>query len=472
MRSGEAQTDMLKLLWNFVTSRNLAIVLLMIITFMLAVGAILPNPAFLSPEKKIEMKIRHPLLFTLGESYNSQKLANGYFFGFVGIFLIISTSLCSIDRLMTKRKAVRDALFSLPILTSKQGKQLVIAGHGTDHIAIICREWFAARKMKISERMDENGLTIVGARGNAGFWGSIFFHFILITALIGLVIYYLGGYRGTLGFTEGQSYRLDRSSFVHIVKEPIWGLRLPEVRIGLKKQYSIYPESDPWNAIDHVAIFEITDLRTGRTTEETVRINDPLEIHGMEFLMQVGGFSPRIEIIDSNGITIFNNFVALRQKGGTSDSFNIPAIGATAEATIYPDFYYKEGKADTKSYQAKNPFLQVKIERNGEVLFSGLTPFNSEAKSGEFTLRFPEVRRWVEMELVGEPGIGFFFLISFIGLIGIFVRIIDPDERIYIILKGYDNRSELTAYTYSKHFSGMIEEKMNDLLNHIGEKCS
>jgi hypothetical protein len=51
------------------------------------------------------------------------------------------------------------------------------------------------------------------------------------------------------------------------------------------------------------------------------------------------------------------------------------------------------------------------------------------------------------LELVGEPGIGFFFMVSFVGLIGILVRVIDPDERNYIILKDMKSDVEMTSYT-------------------------
>jgi hypothetical protein len=75
-----------------------------------------------------------------------------------------------------------------------------------------------------------------------------------------------------------------------------------------------------------------------------------------------------------------------------------------------------------------------------------------EEKNGETSVEgheisFPEVRRWVELELVGEPGIGFFFMVSFVGLIGILVRVIDPDERNYIILKDMKSDVEMTSYT-------------------------
>ncbi len=221
-------SDLLKHIWDFVTSRNVAVVLLIIVTAMLAVGAVLPNPAFLSPEQQLEMHLKHPVLKWLGERYNSQTLAGGNIFGFIGIFLIFSTALCSIDRLVKKKRAKAGAIFTFPFSTEQQGVKVYYEKIGAAELEDISRVWFKKQKWAIAVQENSSGKMIVGSRGSAGFRGSIFFHFILITALMGLVIYYFGAYRATLGFTEGQSYRLHKDNIVRILKEPAWGLNLPD----------------------------------------------------------------------------------------------------------------------------------------------------------------------------------------------------------------------------------------------------
>jgi hypothetical protein len=61
-------------------------------------------------------------------------------------------------------------------------------------------------------------------------------------------------------------------------------------------------------------------------------------------------------------------------------------------------------------------------------------------------------------------------MVSFAGLIGVFVRIIDPDERIYIILEEMKSGVNLTSYTYSKHFSGLIEDRRAEMVSYIEER--
>jgi hypothetical protein len=460
----------LQAIWSFVTSRNVAIVLLIVVTCMLAVGAFLPNPVFLTDEQKIEMKIANPSLYWLGERFNSQSLASGRVFGFIGTFLILSTALCSIDRLITKMRAKAGALFTFPDATSQEGIKKSFQNIHVSALEGYGREWFNKQKWKVTVQGDALRKTIVGSRGNAGFWGSIFFHFILITALMGLVIYYFGSYRATLGFTEGQSYRLHKDRLVHILEEPVWGLSLPDAEVGLVKQYSIYAEDEPLYPIEHVAVFRVYEFKKNRSWDKEVRINDPLVIDGKTFLLQRGGFSGKIVLKNSDGVVVFDTFVALRNKRGTADDVTIEGENIHMEVSFYPDFIKKGTRYETKSLQVRNPFYWVKAYRGDTLFFDKLVPLNVETKAGEYLLGLPEIRRWVEIELVGEPGIGFFFIVSFIGLIGVFVRVIDPDERIYIILEEMKSNVEMTTYTYSKHFAGLIEDKRNEMVTYIEER--
>jgi cytochrome c biogenesis protein len=462
--------NLLKAIWNIITSRNLAIILLILVTTMLAVGAFLPNPKFLSEEQKIEMHLKHPTLLWIGERYNSQSLASGNVFGFIGIFLILSTALCSIDRLITKKRAKEGALFAFPSSTTQEGQKISFDNIDAARLEECSKAWFKKQKWDIGDQENDAGKIIVGIRGKAGFWGSIFFHFILITALMGLVIYYFGAYRATLSFTEGQSYRLSKDRLVHIIEEPVWGLNLPDAEVGLIKQYSIYDKDDPWYPVEYVAVFNVKDIKNNRSWDKEIRINEPLIIDGKQFLLQRGGFSPKIIVKNSAGKVIFDNFVALRDQRGTADDVSVKEENIRLNITFYPDLQMNNKKPETKSLQVKNPFFLLEVFSKDKLLFKGLVPFNNEVGAGSYKISFPELRRWVEMELVGEPGIGFFFITSFIGLIGVFVRIIDPDERIYIILEESKSGVDMTSYIYSKHFEGLIDDQRMEMVSYIQKR--
>lgn len=453
-------------IWDFVTSRNVAIVLLAVVTIMLAAGAILPNPELLPPADREAMRVAKPFLFMLGERYNSQKMATGYVFGFTGIFLIISTSLCSIDRLVTRRRARGKRRFDLPSDASTEGRISVVVETGdADTISRNLQNWLRMRRWRVA---GDAGSGLVGLRGEAGFWGSIFFHFVLITALFGLVVFYFGAYRGSLTFTEGQSYKLAEENFTSLTRKPVWGLNLPDVTLGLVRQYSVYPPGDPWNAIDHVAKFRVTQGGTGETSEIEVKINEPLMIDGKKILLQTGGFAPRF-VISAGADVLRDSFVNIQNMpDDRMDGFKVAGTSLTVEAKVYPDYYEKEnGRPATHGRELRNPFVAMRVADAGRVIFEGAIPVGGSAIIGGYSVVVPEMRRWVLMEMVGEPGIGFFFVVSFIGLIGVLVRVIDPEERLYVFIDGVKGGVRVEIVPYSRHFSGLINERAKELAEHV-----
>ncbi len=453
------KTDNLQgLIWNLLVSRNVAIVLLAVVTLMLAIGAFLPNPSLLTDQQRVEMQEEHPVAYWLGERYNSQRLAQGYFFGFIGVFLIISTTMCSIDRLLKWGKVRARSVEIPPGPGQRKGVNVSLSpGVTMNDLTLKLKGWFRKRRMRVFETGD----MVVGYRGEAGFWGSIFFHAILITALVGLVIYYLGGYRASFNITEGQTLHLKRDSFFYIEKEPLWGLPVPDVLISLDSVYTTYATEDPWTAVDHVVKLQVKDLDTGEVSVEEMKINRPIKIDGKDFLLQSGGFSPRV-IITKGKETVLDSFVSLRNRGGRQDDFGLE--GVHVNITIYPDYYLNDdGRPDTRTPQLKNPFFEIELAgvrgRKSEII-----PIGGTMEWEDYKVHIPDVRRWVILQMTGEPGIGFFFIVSFLGITGVLLRVLDPEERIYIRIQD-GNRLEIIPY--SKYFSGLIGERVRELVEFL-----
>ncbi len=456
---------LLKKAWDILVSRNLAVVLLLVVTLMLAIGALLPNPALISEDYKRKLQKEHPIIYKLGEEYNSQKMARGYFFGIVASFLVISTSMCSIDRLVTRyknrRRAKTQALSEIP---EEKGRLVSLKGRSIDVVEEKITNWL--RRYRYKKRVVEAGerRMIIGNKGDAGFWGSIFFHFILIASLVGVAIYYFGGYRAQFVFTEGFPYRLTERMAVYIEKKPLWGgLPLPDAEVGLQRQESRYAEFDPRYPIEHIAEFQVRELSRGRVWKKVVKINDPLVIEGKKFLLMFGGYSPRLVITDKEGKKILDSFINLGGSEGMEDSISLPEHYLDIEMHLYPDFEIKDGKPATKTLYLNNPVLDITVYTGGKKIKKRLY-LHGLAKVGDFTIHFPEARKWVKMELVGEPGVGFFFVLAFFGILGVVVRFIDPDEKVFFILRN----EEMTVLSVTRHFQGLTDQRIEELVEAVG----
>jgi len=457
-----------KLIWNILVSRSVAIFLLLTVTLLLAGGALLPNPALISEDYKNELLQKHPIIYKLGEQYNSQKLARGYFFGFIASFLVVSTSMCSIDRLVTRyrnrRRVIAEKILEIP---EEKSRTLVLQDTDLEELKKQILKWLKLNRYKQWAVVDKGRIFLIGSKGDAGFWGSIFFHFILIASLVGVAIYYFGGYRADFVFTEGFPYKLEENRAVYILQRPLWGeLPLPEAIVGLVKQESKYAEFDPEYPIEHSALFQIREINTGKIWKKTVKINNPLEIQGKKFLLMVGGFSPRIVITDKKGRKVFDSFVNLGGKEGMEDSIYLQEEFMDIGMHLYPDYVIKDGQSSTKSLYLRNPVLELSVLGGGKK-YRRMIPLHDTATVGDYLIHFPEVRKWVKMELVDEPGVGFFFVLSFFGILGIVIRFMDPDEKIFFILSRVGEGVELRYLSVARHFQNLTNQRTGELLESL-----
>lgn len=459
-------------LWAFLTSRTVAVALLSIVLGLLIIGSLLPAPQFMSLED-IETAINeYPLLFKLGERFNSQKMAQGYLFGIIGVFLIVSTAMCSIDRMVAYFRAAgpsgQETSFP-PVEEESNCLMADVPGMQAADIHQLALGWLKRGRYMVSEGRGEDGsITLAGTRGRVGFWGSVLFHLVLISSLAGIVMYYLGGFHGTLVFVEGQSYELSPERFRYIRKEPLLGLRLPRVELGLINQYSVYAPNEPRYPLEYVARFRVMDLERDTSRDVDVRINNPLVINGRDFLLTKGGFTPLLVIKKANGGTVLDSYISLYDQAGTSDSVTLREESMDVLINLYPNYIMENGEHGTRGIELKNPFARLRVVRKGSLLYEGVIPKGGETvEAGGYSFGFVDVKRWVILELVDEPGIGMFFILSFFGLAGLAVRMLDPDERIYVGLRQAGAGVHIRILPLSRHFSGIAMEKARAFMDSL-----
>lgn len=454
----------LKAAWDFLTSRNTGIILLIVVSLFLMIGAALPNPALMFPAEADRLKSDSPFLFWLGENFNSMKVGRGYVFGVIGILLVVSTTFCSIDRLIARKKSLRAVLPELP--SDKKGIAVEFSNEAVEDelIALLKKgRWKVGRFPEGLQGREDRFIT--ARKGDVGFWGSVFFHAVLITLIAGLVVYYFSGFYATMVFTEGQDLRLTEANLSRIERKPLFGIRLPDLNLMFNSFTAEY--YDDRTATDYAADFDITDLRAGRTWKQILKVNEPFRYGGIDFLMIQQGYSPGF-VLYKNGISVFKSYVALNYDFENKDSFTIEEEGLVITAQFFADMARRDdGGIYSKSNRPKNPHFGLDIAKRGERVFRGLVGRGGEVFFGEYRLEFHDLRHWITLNLVRETGIGFFFVCSMIGLAGVLVRVLDPERKVFVMVQDYPGGKRVTFYPYSKHFEGMLGESINDIINEL-----
>ena len=450
-------------LWRFLTSRNTAIILLLVVSFILLIGAVLPNPSLMPPEDIAILEEKWPFLLRLGENFNSMKVGRSYAFGIIGIFLIISTATCSIDRVIKKIKTRPETITDLPqeMKTVTFTLQSMSANNTESMIVALLKK----DRWKIRADDSANSRIISARKGDVGFWGSIFFHAILVTLIAGLVVYYLSGFYATMRITEGQKLMLTKGNLLSIEREPAIGMALPDIQFNFRRFSAEY--YDDVTATDFTAEFDITDMKTGETWEQIFKINRPFHYKGIEFLMVMQGYSPHF-ILYKNDVPVFDAVVALDFDRDYRGSFDITGQGMRVVTQFFPDMARnKDGSVYTKTFRPKNPYFGLEVFQGSARVFRKLVGMGDSAPFGQYKLEFHELHHWITLHLVRETGIGFFFVCFMIGIIGIFARAIDPDRRIVASIQSTRDGQAVSFYYAGKHFEGIIREYVVDIMNKL-----
>ncbi|RJQ47624.1 MAG: hypothetical protein C4538_04970 [Nitrospiraceae bacterium] len=449
-------------LWRFLTSRNTAIVLLIVVSVILLIGAALPNPALMSAKDVEEMRASAPFLLMIGENFNSMKIGRSSVFGMIGVLLIISTTFCSIDRVIKKLKA-RGVKSREPSFEGRSASSVFSAPLQEIELKIV--SLLRERRWKADAYDSEDSRIISAQKGEIGFWGSIFFHAILISLIAGIAVYYFSAFYATIMITEGQVLKLEKETLSRIDRMPAFGIRMPELLFQFNKFSSEYYNDR--SATDYTADFNITDLKTGKQWKQIFKINEPLNYYGIDFLMNMQGYSPNF-VLYRDGVQVDDVIISLDFDQNFRDSFDMRKEGLRIVAQFFPDMARSDdGGVYTKTFRPKNPYFGLEIYQNGVRVFRGLVGKGQGVSFGEYTLVFQELRNWITLSLVRETGLGFFFVCSMIGLAGIFVRMIDPEKRIVAVMQDTCEEKVVTFYYSAKHFEGILREDVEEMIRSL-----
>ncbi len=188
--------------WKLLTSRTLAIVSFSLITGLLILSTVLPNPLYLSEQDEAQL---HPVWLWIGEALNTRRLVESWPFIGLCLYLLTNTALCSLQRIARRNRTPElppEEAFSKTVPIDMETSLLQrLAGRGWRVASPAPGRWIAGR-------------------GHWGFWGSTFFHANLLMILVGAILQALFGLSASLIVAEGQTVPLAPESLQRIAERP------------------------------------------------------------------------------------------------------------------------------------------------------------------------------------------------------------------------------------------------------------
>lgn len=192
-------------------------------------------------------------------------------------------------------------------------------------------------------------------------------HFSLIIILAGSLIGNVWGFKGYVNIPQGESREAIMLNGRGLPLDLGFTIRCDRFEV------TYYPGSE----MPKEYVSDLTILEEGQeVTRKTIRVNDPLRYKGISLYQSSYGILPpqpgetkaELEIIPKG-----NGSRGYRLQIGEGELKEIPRTGHSVQlAAFVPDFSLdKENRIISRSNEANNPAVQVKIYQNGRLSFNG-----------------------------------------------------------------------------------------------------
>ena len=453
---------LLRWLWRQLTSMRTALILLLLLGVASIPGSIIPQRNQ-DPTQVQQYFADSPTLAKVFDKLSLFNLYSSTWFSAIYLLLFISLIGCVLPRTWEHFKNIS----ALPPQTPKNLIRLeefrsFESQKNADEILDIARSHFSKRRYRI--RDCESSVAV--EKGFIRESGNLLFHLSLIGILIGVSAGVLGGMRGSAIVNEGESFTNVATSYDTLSAGRFFKLSdFPPVTLKVVKFTAVY---DPrTNApLDYSLIVDVTESGKSNSRRLEVKVNKPLTFGSTRVYLQANGFSPKVTVRDNTGKIVLSGAIPFLPQDG-----NLSSIGAIKVPDLTPTQLGIVGsflptadrdkiRGGFSSYpEALNPRLLMaawlgdlgldtgvpqsvyrintkNMERVGlKSLAPGevwTIPGNSSTADVSGTITFDGVTKWVNLQIVRDPGKPFALLGAVFALLGLLISLFARRRRIWI----------------------------------------
>jgi len=493
---------LLRWLWRQLTSMRTALILLLLLGVASIPGSIIPQRNQ-DPTQVQQYFADSPTLAKVFDKLSLFNLYSSTWFSAIYLLLFISLIGCVLPRTWEHFKNIS----ALPPQTPKNLIRLeefrsFESQKNADEILDIARSHFSKRRYRI--RDCESSVAV--EKGFIRESGNLLFHLSLIGILIGVSAGVLGGMRGSAIVNEGESFTNVATSYDTLSAGRFFKLSdFPPVTLKVVKFTAVY---DPrTNApLDYSLIVDVTESGKSNSRRLEVKVNKPLTFGSTRVYLQANGFSPKVTVRDNTGKIVLSGAIPFLPQDG-----NLSSIGAIKVPDLTPTQLGIVGsflptadrdkiRGGFSSYpEALNPRLLMaawlgdlgldtgvpqsvyrintkNMERVGlKSLAPGevwTIPGNSSTADVSGTITFDGVTKWVNLQIVRDPGKPFALLGAVFALLGLLISLFARRRRIWIrtVLGENAPSSGVIVEIAGLSRSPGLDQEIDDLVKVLKEK--
>lgn len=481
--------------WKLFSSVKLAVVLLIILAVVSVIGTVVQQNQ--APEDYLREYSQATV--DLFETLGFFDLYHTWWFVLILLLFTANLTICTLERFPGVWKAVRAPLRHLDedgfkVLPFR--KEVAVKGGAEKAEAEALKALGSRRYAPLVVK--EQGATIIASqKGAYTRLGYIVTHISIILIFVGALIGAFFGFKGFLNLPEGEA-----SAVVYLRNEPLWDKIM--AGFGISKSPVIH---DPRGGVpampmgfyvrcddfevdyysnagrptgmpsEYWSILSVYDLQQQKVLDKRIRVNDPLQHHGITFYQSSYGTIP-----NTAGKIVLN--VKLKNSPGPGEtvvvspgaSVFVPSIDRTIRVLGIAPFGMRDaatGRAmfyQSQNDELINPTVELEVLRGKTPVFTAQVmkvDTGEPAMPEHYTISYVDYwgARYTGLQVTRDPGVwivyaGFILLcvgplVAFFGSHRkVWVRIQDRKGQAAVLVGGSSNRNRLA---FEREFNSIVE---------------
>ena len=374
--------------WRQLTSMRVALILLLLLAVAAIPGSLLPQRSA-DPNGVLQYEVDHPKLFPILDAFPVQAfdVYSSVWFSSIYLLLFISLIGCVLPRVAHHWKAWRGKPPKTPARLNRMAGFTEVRVSNPSATAEE-REEFATRAVAEArellkrsryrtevQRVTRRGVTEISVSAERGYLretGNLLFHAALLGVLVCVGVGGVFTFNGQKVLVEGETMVNQLIDFDTVNSGNSFDSEsLEPFTLQLKSLQVDYmtPEDGNVDALgqvkDYVASMKLTDP-DGNESDEIIRVNHPLRVHGSPIYLIANGYAPTLTIRNAEGETVYSESMPFIPQDTNMVSLGVVKVpyglkkadGERTQLGLRGFFYPTKADLESGAYTSNFPDLE------------------------------------------------------------------------------------------------------------------
>lgn len=439
--------QLLQRAWAVLISKKLAVYLIISLTAATTMGTLVPQESYLTQTDVDNWLAAFPTIAPLVRLLGLYHFYNTWWYQAIAFIFGVNTLACTIEQIRVQwRKNQPVQLPAARILQLNNSGEIMVTG-APGQILDRVKAFLDTERFRVY--MGKGSLHAV--KNNWGRWGLPLFHVSLVIILFWAVLSLGFLSRGVIEITEGQTIQENHQAYRYLDEGRFFNEAHGNFLLTLQKLEVKYSSNGPPEDAEATMLFQTGN---GIVQKQVLNKSQEGRFRGFNIYLGKMGYAPLLIVKDSSGKWIAGNFYnvsAVKDESGEyyQQKLEIPEAGMLVNVKLYPDIERKENYRDINAYSPVKPGMDIQVldtvsakgidktaaQTANNVAYEGTIKLGETVNLQNYSLEFPELRRYAELIVVRDPGVIVIFTGFWLAVVSLLVYYLFVPKEVWVTVE-------------------------------------